>query len=216
MMRRTMAALLVCVAACGGGTAATVGTPGMGATNVVYPEAGRVPEGTTMWVRLENKLSAKHNGPGDRFSARVAQDITAPNGEVLIPRNAYVFGHVSDVRREYSEDHPAMIFLDLDSIEMAGARQPLRGHITATDVPSAFERVKGRDVAIGAGIGVVLGGLTKGWGGAVVGGALGAAAGTAISMGRGSADEKLPKGTKLAIQLEKPVKSLAMVRGRSY
>jgi hypothetical protein len=215
MMRTTLAALLVCVAACGGGTAATVGTPGMGVTNVVYPRHGRVPEGTTLWVRLDTKLSAKKNYPGDGFSARVAEDIRDPNGEVLIPKNARVSGHVSDVRREYG-DQPAMIFLDLDSIEIAGARQSLSGHIVATDVPSTMERIKGRDVAIGAGVGAVLGGLTKGIGGAVVGGALGAAAGTAISLGRGGTDEQLPKGTKLAVELDEPVKSLAMIRGRNY
>jgi hypothetical protein len=215
MMRIVMAALLLGAVACGGGQTAVVGNQGMGATNVVYPEQGRVPEGTTLWVRLDQKLSAKRNSPGDGFHARVAQDVRSPDGEVLIPRDARVFGHVSAVQREY-EGEQAVIVLELDSIEMAGVRQPLRGHITATDVPSSRDRIKGRDVGLGAAAGAVVGGLVHGWSGALVGGALGAAAGGAISLGRSGGEESLPKGTKLALELDRPVQSFAMIRGGRY
>jgi hypothetical protein len=216
MMRIAMAALLLGAAACSSNATATSGEPGMGATNVAYPtKSGRVPEGTTMMVKLDQKLSAKHNVRGDAFEGHVTQSLNAPNGEVLIPKGARVFGHVEQVQRKY-EGEQAVIVLNFDSLEMDGVRQPLRGHITGTDVPSTAERIKGKDVGIGAAAGAVVGGLIKGWSGALVGAAIGAAGGTAISLGRSGGEEVLPKGTKFAVALDKPVSSLAMIRGRYY
>jgi hypothetical protein len=48
----------------------------------------------------------------------------------------------------------------------------------------------------------------------IAGGALGAGAGTLISLGRrGQVTNELPRGTRLAIQLERPVRTLAALRG---
>ena len=82
-----------------------------------------------------------HSGPGDQFSARVAQPTLAPDGEVLIPRNARVFGHVAELRRPYS-DRPAVIILALDAIDMHGIRQPLRGRIVAMEARGSSQVIR--------------------------------------------------------------------------
>lgn len=211
--------MLVCAAAialaagCAGRETRVRGTEGMEATSVVSPVGGRVPAGTTIWLTLDERISAEDSQVGDRFTARVAQDIVSPDGEMLIPRGARVEGRIVELRESERAGDPAVVGLELQSIEIGGTEQPLTASIVETEVPGRRPGIRGRDVAIGAAIGAVLGGVTEGMKGAVVGGALGAGAGTLISLGTGDAPAELPTGTQMAMRLERPVLSLAAIRG---
>jgi hypothetical protein len=216
-----MLGAIALVGACGG-SQGTVVTGSSYSDETTYPNetvvgsSDEVPSGTTVWFELTRPLSPYHNRVGDRFTAVAAQDLRSPYGDLLIPRGARVEGTIVDLRPAF-DDSAAAIGLRLETLEMAGVRQPLQGEIVRTEIPNAPQRIRGRDVLIGAAAGAILGGLVEGAEGALVGGGLGAGAGALVSLGRGpDRMEELPAGTGIAVRLDRPLRSLASLRGRYY
>ncbi len=217
---------IVAIAACAGETRTVVHgsstapvagpEPGLSPnTGIVVGRSETVPPGTEIWIELAHSISVDRDRVGDRFQAHVSQELRSEYGQVLLPLGAPVVGTIVDLRPAYG-NQPAAIGLRIDSISMAGVRQPLAATIVRSEIPGV-RRVRGQDVLIGAAAGAILGGVLEGGKGALVGGALGAGGGALISLGRGSqARERLPQGTDLALRLDQPVRSLAALRGRPY
>lgn len=173
------------------------------ATNVV-------PAGTTFLIKLDDKLDTK-NKSGKHFSAKLEEDLTAPNGAV-IPRGKKVRGHISSTNRGF---HPDML-LSFDEIETDHGWVPLIASVNSVPgehgVSNGSEgEIKGKgntkghvikDTAEGAGAGAL--------GGLIFGGGKGAGIGTAIGGGLGAGkgmlsqrDFKLNKGTNLELRLDR-------------
>ena len=184
---------------------------------IVVGRSETIPPGTTVWVQIDRSIGVEHSRLGERFTGHVAQELRSEYGEVLVPRGARVEGTIVELRPPYA-DQPGAIGLRLESLEMAGVRQPISATIVDTEVPGApRHRIRGRDVLVGAVAGALIGGLVEGAEGALVGGGLGAGAGALISLGRGQYRmEQLPAGTGLAVRLDRPVRSLAALRGGGY
>jgi hypothetical protein len=214
MRRAGIAALVLALGAggCGGGMMQGMGMGSSQSASVVESYDGRVPAGTTLWVELDETVG-KNSFPGQTFTARVKQDVATPEGELLIPKGSRVYGRVGEVRHPQGNLAGA-IRLDVESIEIQGMRQQLRASIVETQVGSG-RHVRGRDVAIGAGAGALLGMIVSGGdlSGAVVGGAVGAGGGALVSLGTTGGEAALPRGTDLALRLERPIRSLALLRG---
>lgn len=173
--------------------------------------ANAVPAGTTFLIKLDDKLDTKAK-PGKHFSAKLEEDLTAPNGTV-IPRGKKVRGHVSSTNRGF---HPDML-LSFDEIETNHGWMPLIASVNSVPgehgVKSAGSEgeIQGKgnskghvikDTAEGAGVGT-LGGLIFGGG---KGAGIGAAVGGGLGAGRGmltNRDFKLSKGTNLELRLDR-------------
>lgn len=173
-----------------------------------------IPEGTKFIIRLSDKLDTSKVKPGKHFQAKLAEDLTAPDGSV-IPRGKKVKGHVSSVDRGFH----ARLLLSFDEIETKHGWMPLVATVTgvpgehAVKQPNAegdIERKgprKGRMIetaAIGAGVGAL--------GGVAAGGSRGAAIGAGVGGGAGlgaglltDRDLKLDKGQMLEVRLDRPL-----------
>ena len=178
------------------------------------PAPNWIPDGTHFIVRLDNSLDTAKIDRGKHFNAKLAEDLTAPNG-AMIPRGAKIKGHVSDVERGLH----GRILLSFDQINTPHGWMPLAA--TVTDVPGEhamktddaegqIER-KGRDkvhvaeaAAVGAGVGAIAGAAAGGGKGA----AIGAAAGGGLGAGTGILTDrnlKLEKGQQLELRLDRPL-----------
>ena len=203
-LRNIALAGALAASACGGGNKST--TVVYGADTVVAPMGNRVPAGSEFWVTLDAEID-DDSRPGAAFSARVAQSVIAPDGEVLIPEGARVVGHVEMVKDD-------AVVLTFDKLEADGTSQPIHASIVSTNVKQGGTHVSKRDVLIGAGVGAIIGGIVEGGTGLIVGGIVGAAGGTAISLGRNhESGGKLERGTGLEVRLEKPVRDIASMGG---
>ncbi len=147
---------------------------------------GQIGEGTTIRVRLLDRLSTANSNKGDSFRSRVASDVLA-NGHVLIPAGSEIDGKVAQVT---SGDHlggHGSLRLQPETVILAdGSRYNLHAELTGT--PGTRTRVRGegmvnpdsrmkRDsIEYGGAVtaGVVTGALVGGPVGAVTGGAIGA------------------------------------------
>jgi hypothetical protein len=164
-----------------------------------------LPAGATLEVRLDQEIGTKSSRVGDTFTATVDKQVVASNGEVVVPTGSKVYGKVTGLDNSDHLGEPAAIKVDFERIVINGQSHDLRAKVTATnlqtrggDTRSETLKKAGVGAAAGAVLGAVLSGgeLSK----ILLGGALGAAAGTVISLGVGDVEGVLPTGTKMVLQ----------------
>jgi len=150
------------------------------------PRRGELPEGTTIRVRLLDRLSSASSEQGESFRSRVASDVLQGE-QVLIPAGAEIDGRVVGVSSGHPGGHGSMHLLPETVILADGTRYQLRAVITGT--PGAKSKVGSEGTILPAsrlkrdGIeygGAVGAGATTG---AIVGGPVGALAGSMVGAG---------------------------------
>lgn len=164
-----------------------------------------LPSGATLDVRLDREIGTKVSKVGDTFSATVENAIVASNGQTVVPAGSKVYGKVTGLDNSDHAGEPAAIKVDFERIEINGQSHPLSAKVTATNLQTRGGDTRNetlRKAGIGAAAGAVLGAVLSGGelSKILVGGALGAAAGTAISLGVGDVEGVLPAGTKMTLQ----------------
>jgi hypothetical protein len=186
-----------------GGTVEPVTSIGVTPVN-----ARTLPSGVDLELTLDQAIGTKHSRVGQEFTATVRNTVHAQNGRVVVPAGAKVHGRVTGLD---DSDHPgeaAAIRLDFERLVFNGRSYPFEARITATNLETSRDRnVSGRDVAVGAAAGAVLGAiigegdLRKILGGA----AIGAAAGTVIALGVGDTEATLPAGSRMNVRTTQSV-----------
>jgi hypothetical protein len=171
-------------------------------SDVIPANANALPVGTTLEVQLDQQISAKESSVGDRFTAHVTKPVVAQNGATVVPTGAIVEGRVTGVEPSRDPTRPALIRLDFESLRVGDRRHPFNATIEHTAIPGRSDadlrKKAGTGAAVGGVLGAVLGhGELKD---IVVGGVIGAAAGSLISLGMQTADAQLPAGTRLTLR----------------
>jgi hypothetical protein len=175
--------------------------------DVIPTNANVLPAGTTLEVQLDQTISATDTRVGDRFTAHVTRPVVAQNGAIVVPEGAVVEGRVTGIEPSRDPTRPALVRLDFESLRVGDRRYPFVASVERTAIPGRSNddllRKAGTGAAVGGVLGAVLGrGDLKD---IVVGGAIGAAAGSIISLGTQSADARLPAGTRLTLRNDRRV-----------
>lgn len=199
-MTRTLAAVaLVCLTGACATAPAAVETPATGAPAAAPPpNANSIPAGTVLTVRLAQELTTTTR-MGDIFTVTVEEPLVAANNQTVIPQGAVITGMVTGVGA--TEERQAAIRLNFLRIALDGVSHPLSATVLETAQPEegfpAEARAAVTGAAVGAALGAVIGGDLRN---ALIGGILGAGAGTILSLGTGDTEPVLPAGTLLRIQ----------------
>ena len=175
-----------------------------------------VPAGTVIPVTLTSRISTKNARDGDGIYGKTVFPITV-NNKIVIPEGSFVRGKVTEIRRpgrvkgkgELTLNFQTLvlpsgitvpIYTSLGGVGGAGER---KGEATVQGDSSKGEDAKtvGTTAAQGALIGVI---ADRGKG-AVVGGGVGAAAGTAAVLLTRGKDLVLEPGTTIEIVLDRPI-----------
>jgi hypothetical protein len=157
--------------------------------DIVHPHPlrpGELPEGTTIRVRLLDRLSSVSSEKGETFRSRVASDVLQGD-TVLIPAGAEIDGQVVGVSTGHPGGHGSMHLLPETVILASGKRYKLRAEITGTPGAKSkvgsegtilpASRMKRDEIEYGSAVGV---GATTG---AILGGPVGALAGSMVGAG---------------------------------
>ena len=174
-------------------------------TSVVASNGSVLPSGSTLTVRLNQKLSTEGNKVGDSFTATVANAVVASNGEVVIPVGAVVTGRITALDDSDNPTDRALIQLRFDRLSVNGRSYDFGANITNVGTVEQKSKSTGKVIeraAQGAAAGAVLGAII---GGAdldaiIKGGAIGATAGTVVSLGLGDVEHVIPAGTHMTLQ----------------
>ena len=194
----------------GGGTSAPVYTPptsnAPGTTANTTPtevnsnQAGVVPAGQELDVRLGTTLSSKTAKVEQRFEATTVADVTQ-NGRVLVPAGSIVRGVVAAADPADRLHRAGSLTLSFDEINVRGRGIPMRAQ--ATNVfESGGIREEGTTAGVGAGAGAIVGGILGGVKGAILGAVIGAGGAIAATEGK---DIELPAGSIIRIRLDSPL-----------
>ncbi len=150
-----------------------------------------IPAGTTLAIRIDQRISVKGSRAGDRFTGEVVDPVLNSDNRMLVPKGTLVGGVVDVSHRRGHFKGRSLLELRLTSLTMNGTRYPL-----ATRDIARTKKGKGRRSAAliggGAGLGMLVGGLASGGTGLLVGGLVGGGGGTALAGLTGNRDIDIP------------------------
>jgi hypothetical protein len=205
-MVRSIAIFSTALVAAVGCTRTTVSTAGGELGAAVPVNARRLPVGTELVVRTNDKLGGSANHVGDRFATTVTEPVIARNGAVVIPEGAMVFGRITGLHNAPSVGSESVIRLDFDRLRMNGRDYPFDAVVDEVKAPAVREETlkkAGIGALAGAGLGAIItGGHLQGL---LTGGILGAAAGTVVSLGTDARRAELPEGTRMRLRSTRSV-----------
>jgi hypothetical protein len=178
------------------GTAATASNaapaqPAPGGPPVIKPADVNIPAGTTLAIRINQRISVKTTPAGSRFDGTLAEAYTDDNGRVILPRGTQVEGVVDASHKRGHFKGASILELRLTALDLNGQRYPLRTH-DLTETKKGKGKRSGALIGGGAGLGALIGGLAGGGKGALIGGLAGGGAGTAGAGLTGNRDLDIP------------------------
>jgi hypothetical protein len=162
-----------------------------------------VPEETAIHVTLDQGISSNQNRPGDHFEATISEPVVL-NDKTVIPQGTPVEGLVVDARPSGHLMGRAHLQLALESMQLYGKTYDLK---TSRSYRRGGNHKKRNWAWIGggAGGGALIGAAAAGGKGALIGGPIGAGAGTAVAYFTGKKDIHLRPETRLEFRLNQPV-----------
>jgi type II secretory pathway pseudopilin PulG len=155
------------------------------------PVNASIPAGTTLTIRIDQRISVKTSRAGDKFSGEIVTPVLNSDDKVLVPKGTRVGGVVDVSHRRGHFKGRSLLELRLTSLTLNGTRYPL-----ATRDLARTKKGKGKRSAAmiggGAGLGMLIGGLASGGTGMAIGGLAGGGAGTAVAGLTGNRDIDIP------------------------
>ena len=140
-----------------------------------------IPAGTSLQVRIIDKLSSETANVGDSFQGTLAAPVVV-NGRTLFSKGTDVTGEVLRVERSGRLSTPGELHLILRTIRSAGRTYNLEPFMVKGESHAKSNVTK---IGGGAGLGALIGAIAGGGKGAAIGAGVGAAAGTGVAAGTG-------------------------------
>lgn len=168
-----------------------------------------IPAGARIVGVLEHSISTRSHEAGDRFEARVVEEVLAADGMVLVPEGARLVGRVVEAEASRDSDRDAVLVLAFESLVMNGQTFPMNSTVVevemAADAGDSGTRSAAKvatGAAAGAVIGQILGRDTRS---TVRGAAAGAVAGAGVAVTTRDGHAQIQEGARLVVQVDQPV-----------
>jgi hypothetical protein len=187
----------------GGGAIVLAAALAVGAaTRRDEPDSVTLPEHTAIHVTLDQALTSNQSRPGDHFDATVSDPVVV-DGKTVIPQGAHAVGLVVDARHSGRLIGRPRLQLALQTVQVDGQTYDVR---TMTNARVGRGHKKRNFAFIGGGAvgGAAIGAVAAGGTGALIGGPVGAGAGTTVALLTGKKDIKLRAETPLTFELAEP------------
>ena len=95
----------------------------------------RLPAGTVIPAELSKSVDAKKLKPGDKVEAKTSMDLLS-HGQVVIPRNSKIVGHVTDAKPHSKESPHSKVAIAFDQIAIKDKQTlPMQAEIQAIGRP---------------------------------------------------------------------------------
>src|SRR2546428_1428826 len=146
-------------------------------------KAPEIPSGTSIKVRMMDKLSSEESQIGDTFHGTLEEPIEV-DGKVLYPKGADVMGRITDVHSSGRLSEPGELDLVLVTVGAGHVAESIR---VQPLVIKGESHTKSNATKIGGGavLGAIIGGIAGGGKGAAIGTVAGAGAGTGAAAATG-------------------------------
>ena len=142
-----------------------------------------IPAGTTIRVRMIDKLNSEQNQTGDTFHATLDEPITV-NGRELYPKGADILGRITDVHKTGQLTEPGELDLTLLTVSTGRLATSIRVQPLVIKGES-HTKSNATKIGGGAALGAIIGAVAGGGKGAAIGTVAGGAAGTGVAAATG-------------------------------
>ena len=159
-----------------------------------------IPAGSSLAIRVDQRISVKSSRVGDKFTGEVVDPVLGTDQSVLVPKGSQVGGVVVASHRRGHFKGRSLLELRLTSLTLNGTEYPLTTKALAESKKGKGKRTAGL-IGGGAGVGMLVGGIATGGVGLVVGGLVGGGAGTAAAGLTGNRDLDIPAETVVHFKL---------------
>jgi hypothetical protein len=167
------------------------------------PHVVTIPAGTSLAVRLTEKLSTDHNFSGDTFRAALDAPIVM-DGFIIADRGAKVLGRIVKAQKPGKFDGMAELSLTLTEISTTDGQQMRVETNESLRKGQSNSNEEVLKMGGGAVLGAIIGALAGGGKGAAIGAGAGGAAGTgAVLMGHGK-PAVIANETRLTFSMAEP------------
>jgi len=163
---------------------------------VFAQKAPEIPSGTTIKVRMVDRLSSEDARVGDNFHATLEEPI-AVNEKELYPRGSEVVGRVVDVHKSGRLSEPGELDLVLNTVSSGGRTSSLRVEPLVVKGDS-HTKSNATKIGGGAALGAIIGAIAGGGKGAAIGTVAGGAAGTGAAAATGKKEVEVLSETVLS------------------
>ena len=171
---------------------APIPAPSMPTVSAVpAPVNANIPAGTSLTIRIDQRISVKTSRSGDTFTGEIVEPVLASDNGVLLPKGTQVAGVVDASHRRGHFKGRSLLELRLTSLTLNGTQYPLETNDLARSKKGKGKRSAAM-IGGGAGLGMLVGGLASGGAGLVIGGLAGGGAGTAVAGLTGNRDIDIP------------------------
>lgn len=163
-----------------------------------------LPSGTLIPASLNDYLNSGSSRPGQSFTMTVTEPVWA-EGAVAVPAGSMVRGTVAHVESARRPNKGGRLVLKATAVELGGTEVRFEGIVTAEGAALEGDdsiREDLKEIAIGAGIGGVLGGILKGGKGALAGIIIGGGGTFAATKGQ---QVELPPDTELLVEVRQTI-----------
>src|SRR5437868_147950 len=142
-----------------------------------------IPSGTTIRIRMIDKLSSEESAVGDVFHATLEEPINV-NGKDVFPRGADVMGRISDLHKTGRLSEPGELDLVLNTVSTGSLTSYLRVDPLVIKGES-HAKSNATKIGGGAALGAIVGAIAGGGKGAAIGAGVGGAAGAGAAAATG-------------------------------
>lgn len=175
-------------------------------TVVVEPEIRAIDPGTELTFRIAESLSTESNVSGDRFQLTLLGDVISPTGAVLVSTGSAGQGIVAVAEESQGSDEPAVLQLQLVSLEVDGELRSVAATVVGADIKTETRDSGGEKAAkigLGTAAGALVGGIIgRDRRGALIGAGAGAVAGTAVAVSTDEGHASIEEGSTVTVVMD--------------
>jgi hypothetical protein len=103
--------------------------------NSASANAPKIAPGSVIPVQLTKTVDAKKAKTGDQVVAKVTQDMKTPSGEILVPKDAKVIGHVTEAQARNKQQKESELAIAFDQAVLKNEQVQLPMSIQAVVAP---------------------------------------------------------------------------------
>ncbi|MGA8224739.1 MAG: hypothetical protein WB780_24055 [Candidatus Acidiferrales bacterium] len=112
---------------------------------VANPRTPRIAPGSVIPVQLTKTIDAKKAKPGDQIVAKVTMDLKTTSGEVLVPKDTKVMGHVTEAQARNKEQKESQVGIEFDRAVLKSGDMNMPMSIQAVIAPPSNNVNAGSD-----------------------------------------------------------------------
>lgn len=161
--------------------------------------------GTLIRVSMDNEINSNVASVNDTFTTRLTEPFKV-NDSVVLPTGTVFEGRVTEVKRAAAGGKGGRLSVRFETIRFEnGVKREIEGVLVNALQAESSSKTSILAIIGGAGLGALIGAVTKTDSGALIGAGIGAGAGTGVALARKGKNVRIKTDEKFDIKLTKQV-----------